>query len=169
VQTGYVYIFEMPPPGWKGDSGEPVMCARVAEGHPPLWQDSSPYWDRCPVRAAVPERRPVDSSGRLQRQPLAAAVQAVTGCRIMPPVAVVRSGTISRAPTVFTNALEPPSLMQSLAWCLQVNFFATTQHSLGAEVDCASLHGALALGPFPVPTNLAVASPDGRWVAGEPE
>jgi hypothetical protein len=65
---------------------------------------------------------------------------------------------------------------QCFTLLLQVNFLEASQHALGARVSlqeqqdkaqtpwCQPLTAAV--GPLPMPCNLAVASPDGRWIAG---
>ena len=185
VQSGYVYVFELPPAvtdiasssssggsnGAGGDDGslrpEQLLCAGL--GQP------SQYW----------QMRPVSGGGR------AATAQACHGVSGVCSGRSLQSGLDCYcSATVLFCAEEPHRVAHAQ---LQVNFFGATQHALGARVKqqqppvpptagaatrrqaaaaahsgkAAGTYKTAALGPFPFPCNLAAASPDGRWIAGK--
>lgn len=154
LQSCYVYIFDLPDPfppdnvasSSSGSGGsasgdlrpEQMLCSGLGE--------ASPHWRMRPVNFFRAQQHLMGA--RVSQQFPSADAAGQPPAEAPPNAAPARSQRAAAAAA-------------SAAWA------PLARAAAGRSIARGSPYMTAALGPFPVPCNLAAASPDGRWVAGE--
>ncbi len=173
LQSQYVFIFERPSldpsPAADAASSSRGGAAGIGCSNGELQPqqmlcsglgDASPHWCMRPVNFFRTQQHALGARVSQQFPPPDAAADAAQ----QPPAdaAGAAAQAAQDAPPVLVRSQRAAAVAASAAW-------APLAKAAAGRTDCrsGSPYMTAALGPFPVPCNLAAASPDGRWVAGE--